>query len=92
MLPRRILIDLGVRPKQKMSFRLADGRRIERDVAIVWVRYGERRFPTQAIAGERGDAALLGVVTLEELGLQVDPKTQRLRPVKVHLLVPAIAG
>ena len=92
MLPRRVLDQLGVRPRSRMSFRLADGRKVARDVAFVWTRYGKDVIPTRVIVGEPGDAALLGVVTLEELGLRIDPKTQRLRKVKVHLLVPVMSG
>lgn len=84
--------ELGIRPKRKEFLRLADGRELERDLALVWVRYGKVSFPTQVIVGERGNASLMGVVTLEELGLQVDPRTQRLRRVKVRLLVSATAG
>ncbi len=75
-----------------MSFRLADGRKVEREVAVAWLRYGKDVLPARVIVGEPGDAALLGVMTLEEFGLRVDPKTQRLRRVKVHLLVPAMAS
>ena len=92
MLPRRLLAELGVRPKRKQFFRLANGHKVERDLAVVWARYGDRAFPTQVIVGERGDASLMGVMTLEELGLQVDPRTQRLRQVKVQLLVSAMAA
>jgi hypothetical protein len=34
------------------------------------------------IFGRRGDAALLGVVALEELGLTLDPLRRRLRPLR----------
>lgn len=90
MLPRRLIESLGIRPRRKETLRLADGTRIDRDLAIAWVSYRKVAFPTQVIVGEPGDASLMGVVTLEELGLRVDPRTQRLQPVKVHLLVPAM--
>lgn len=92
MLPRRVLEPLGIRPGWRRSFKLADGRTVERDLAVVWARYGKDSFPTRVIVGEPGDVALLGVVTLEQLGLRVDPKSRRLREVKVHLLVPAVAA
>ncbi len=36
--------------------------------------------------GEPGDAALLGVVTLEELGLILDPMRRELRPMPMSLM------
>jgi hypothetical protein len=34
------------------------------------------------ISGRRGDTGLLGVVTLEALGLQLDPLRRTLRPLR----------
>ena len=42
---------------------------------------GEGRTP--AILGEPGDEALLGVVTLEMLGLVVNPHTRILHPTRM---------
>jgi hypothetical protein len=57
---------------------VADGRAIERDVRAVWIRYGEEVAATRVVFGEANDAAALGVVTLEELALAVDPSGERL--------------
>lgn len=38
------------------------------------------------VFGEHSDAEALGVTTLEELGLQVDPTTGELKPVELLLL------
>ena len=40
---------------------------------------------TPVILGEPGDEALLGVVTLEELGLVLNPFTRQLQPMRMLL-------
>ena len=44
---------------------------------------GERHTPV--ILGEKGDAALLGMVTLEILGLILNPYTRQLQPMRMLL-------
>lgn len=92
MLPRRTLTALGVVPNGRVRVRLGDGREVPRDLGIVWVRYRTYATWTWALLGERGDARVLGALTLEELRLQVDPRSRRLREVKVALMVPAAAA
>ena len=89
MLPSRTLKALGVVPAREVLVELGDGRRVPRGIGVAEVRYGARWSPTWVLFGKPGDAAVLGALTLEELGLQVDPRSQRLRPVKVVLMVTA---
>lgn len=79
--PRSVLERLGVAPKFRRPFLTADGRQIEREMATILVRIDEREHPTPCIFGDEGTEPLLGVVTLEELGLGVDPVNRRLIPV-----------
>ena len=83
MIPRGVLARIGIKPFEKRSLQLADGRVIERDVGIVFMRYGRRSTATPVVFGERGDASVLGVLALEGLTLEVDPRTQRLKEMKV---------
>lgn len=79
--PRSVLERLQVAPKFRRPFLTADGRQIEREMATILVRIDEREHPTPCIFGDEGTEPLLGVVTLEELGLGVDPVNRRLIPV-----------
>ena len=87
MVPRRVLESLHVVPEDRVLVRLGDGRLVERDLGLAFVRYRKYATPTWVMFGERGDAAVLGALTLEELRLQIDPQSQRLREIKVALLV-----
>ena len=80
-IPRPVLKKLGIVPAFKREFLLADGRIIERDVAQVVSRIDGQTLYTLCIFGDEGSEPLLGVVTLEELGLGVDPVDRRLIPV-----------
>jgi len=87
MLPRRMLRELGIAPEDRVLVRLGDGRLMERDLGAAFVRYSKYAAWTQVLFGEPGDASVLGALTLEELRLQVDPRSQRLREIKVALMV-----
>ena len=80
-IPRDILEDLGVVPEEDRPFVLADGREVRYQIAWVQIKIGERAQPTIAVFGERGSEPILGVVTLEEFLLAVDPVGRRLIPV-----------
>jgi len=70
--PREVLSRLGIEPYSRQKFRLADGSLIERDRGDAVYFYKDLRGPAPVIFGEPGDAALLGAVTLESLGLVLD--------------------
>jgi len=80
-IPRPVLERLGLVPAFKREFLLADGRRIQRDVAQALARIDGRSLYTLCIFGDEDSEPLLGVVTLEEFGLGVDPVNRRLIPV-----------
>ena len=71
ILPRSLLEELGVKPIGKRKLRLADSRVIERDVGIIGIEVEGEKIHTPVIFGDEG-VHLLGVITLEELGLELD--------------------
>jgi len=85
VLPASLLRSIGVEPVTKRRFRLADNRVAERDVGFVGIEIRGARSYTPVVFGEEG-VYLLGVVTLEELGLEVDPVKGVLRPMELLLM------
>jgi clan AA aspartic protease len=79
--PHPVLEKLGIVPAFKREFLLADGRRIQRDVAQVVARIDGQSLYTLCIFGDERSEPLLGMVTLEEFGLGVDPVNKKLIPV-----------
>ena len=85
--PRGLLERFGIVPQERQPFILADGRRVEYDMAQERVRLDGRERFTVCIFGDEGTEPLLGVYTLEGFGLGVDPVNRRLIPVPGYLLV-----
>lgn len=77
---------LGLVPVRRQRFRLADGTLMERDIAEGCLRLDLGQVTTPVIVGRPGDVALLGAVTLEELGLVLNPFTRSLHPANLMLI------
>lgn len=86
LLPAAIWRRIGLEPKRRQGFDLADGTIIERDISECFIILPEGETHTPVVLGERGDPEpLLGVVTLENLGFVFDPFARRLRHMRVRL-------
>ena len=85
LLPERVWKRLRLKPIDKLKFTLADGTVVARRLSEVWVEYAERGRTVQVILGEKNDEALLGAMTLEALGLVLNPFTRELMPMKLML-------
>ena len=85
VVPRDVLEDLGIRSIARQEFRLADGSRVARDKGVALFRYGDRVGGADVIFGESGDSTLLGAMTLEALGLALDPLRRELHPLPMLL-------
>ena len=85
VVPARILRRLGIKPIDKQVFRLANGEKITRKKGGALFRYNGRTGVADVIFGEKGDATLLGVHTLEALGFALDPLKRELRELPLVL-------
>jgi predicted aspartyl protease len=85
LLPEKDWKTLGLKPKRRMTFTLADGTQVQRDVSECHITLRQGDGHTPVILGEPGDDALLGAVTLEILGLVLDPFKRQLQPVHAML-------
>jgi predicted aspartyl protease len=81
---------LGLVPTRRMDFVLADGTTIQRDVSHCLFTYQGVRAPSPVVLGEAQDDALLGSVTLENLGLVLNPFDRTLRPMRLRLAAVGI--
>ena len=85
VVPTPLLERLGIKPLTEEEFRLANGTKITRKKGGALFRYGERIGVADVIFGEAGDSVLLGVFTLEALGLSLDPLRRELMPLPMVL-------
>jgi clan AA aspartic protease len=85
VLPKEVWEKIGLKPRRQMTFTLADGTTIERSVSEVYVILPQGEAHTPVVLGEDGDQALLGVVTLEILGLVFNPFDRTFQPMRMLL-------
>ena len=76
---------LELTPKRSMHFTLADGTKITRQIGECHFALPQGDGHTPVVLGEPGDEPLLGVVTLEILGLVLNPFTRQLQPMRALL-------
>jgi clan AA aspartic protease len=85
VVPKTILSALGVKPHSTKTFTLADGSEIKRKAGDVVFKLNGSQGASPVIFGEKGDSTLLGTVSLEALGLLLDPIRRELRPLPMVL-------
>ena len=91
LVPRQHLEAIGITPRTKRTFELADGTSNEFDVA-----HAEFEFMDQTVWGavifvDDDTEPLLGLTALESAGIEVDPRNQqlkRLSAVRLKSLAP----
>jgi predicted aspartyl protease len=85
VVPAEELYALGIKPEKIDRFSLADGRIVTRPVGIARFEVAGQTGGAPVIFGEPGDAWLLGALSLESLGLVLDPFKRELRPIRLLL-------
>ena len=85
LLPFDTWQSLGLEPTREEMFRLADGTTITRNLSRCYIILPQGEEYTPVVLGEEtDDQALLGAVTLENLGFVLNPFSRTLHP--MHLL------
>src|SRR2546425_7037606 len=85
LLPLDVWTAVGLIPRRSVSFTLADGTTLERPVSECYLILPQGEAHTPVILGQPGDEALLGVVTLESLGLVLIRFTREWQPMRCRL-------
>jgi predicted aspartyl protease len=92
VLPTAVWQALGLQPLRTMDFVLADGTLIRRDVSHCFFTYAGVQAPSPVVLGESRDEALLGTITLEAMGLVLNPFERTLQPARLRLSAVAPAS
>lgn len=85
LLPRKVWRAIGLKPMDSVKCILADGTEVERKVSECRIALPQGERHTPVMLGEKDDEALLGVVTLEILGLVLNPFNRTLQPMRMML-------
>jgi clan AA aspartic protease len=85
VLPHEVWQALKLQPMDRADFTLADGSVITRDVSECRFEIQGKAATSPVVLGEAGEGPLLGAVTLETLGLMLNPLTREIRPMRLML-------
>jgi predicted aspartyl protease len=85
VVPANVLRRIGVEPSETRTFGPANGVSVWRELGDVRYEIADRGHAAPVIFGVRRDAPLLGIVTLEALGLRLDPLRRRLHPLRLTI-------
>ena len=85
VLPCAMWQALKIKPEDKVTICFTDGRIEYRDVGFALATYKDKTVPTQVILGEVDDSLLIGVLTIEEIGLVLNPLKQTLMQAELRM-------
>ena len=85
VVPKTILKKLGIKPIATQTFTLADGTKISRRRGTAHFVYKDHVGGADVLFGEKDDSTLLGVLTLESLGLGLNPLKRELIAIPMML-------
>lgn len=85
VVPATMVKTLGLTRSFSQKFSLADGRIMTRDIGACIVRFGKIELPVTVVLGQKDDSPLLGVTTLENFGLMLDPFKREIYQSKLML-------
>ncbi len=80
---RHTLEAVGVLPTRARQVRTIDGSELIREAGEALIEVLGEEGTNIVVFGEPGDAQVLGVVSLEGLGLEIDPTTKELKKTRV---------
>jgi predicted aspartyl protease len=86
VLPEAVWRDLGLEAQRTLGFSLADGTPITRQVSECRFELEGVTAHSPVVLGGGADEAILGVVTLESLGLVFNPFDRSLKPMRMLLV------
>jgi clan AA aspartic protease len=79
LVPGKHLREIGVQPKGKRSYELADGTEISLEVGVAQIEFMGEVVGATVIFGADDAEPILGMTALESVGIEVDPRNQRLK-------------
>ena len=79
LVPRQHLEAIGLQPRGRRTYELADGSELAVDVTVAEIEFMGEVVGGTVIYGESNAEPLLGLTALESVGIEVDPVSQRLK-------------
>ena len=79
LVPGKHLREIGLMPKAQRTYELADGSETKMDITTGEIEFMGEIVGSTIIIGPDHAEPILGVTALESVGIEVDPRTRRLK-------------
>ncbi len=79
LVPRKHLETIGLKSKSQRIYELADGSEVKMDITTADIEFMGDIVGGTIIFGDNDVEPILGVTALESVGIEVDPRNQRLK-------------
>ena len=79
LVPKDHLEAIGLRPKAQRTYELADGSEVRMDITTGDIEFMGEIVGGTIIFGDTGTEPILGVTALESVGIEIDPRNQKLK-------------
>jgi clan AA aspartic protease len=79
LVPGRFLRELGFAPRARRTYELADGSEVRLDITTGELEFMGEIVGSTLIFGADDAEPILGVTALESVGIEVDPRSQKLK-------------
>ena len=86
LVPKERLEEMGLEPRGRREYVLADGKRVALDIAVAEIEFKGEIVGGTIVYGDEGAQPLLGVTALESGGFDVDPSNEELKRLPAVLL------
>ncbi len=92
LVPRQHLEAIGLQPRGRRVYELADGSELAMDVTVAEIEFMGETVGGTVLYGSPNAEPLAGLTALESVGIEVDPRNQRLKRQPAVRLKGARAG
>ncbi|MBI5411450.1 MAG: clan AA aspartic protease [Nitrospirae bacterium] len=79
LVPKNHLESIGLQPKAQRTYELADGTEVRMDITTGDIEFMGEIVGGTIIFGDAGTEPILGVTALESVGIEIDPRNQKLK-------------
>jgi clan AA aspartic protease len=79
LVPAKHLRAIGLEPRAKRTYELTDGSEVKLNITTGEIEFMGDSVGSTIIFGDDDAEPILGVTALESVGIEVDPRTQRLK-------------
>ena len=86
LVPKERLEEMGLEPRGRREYVLADGKRVALDITVAEIEFKGEIVGGTIVYGDEGAEPLLGVTALESGGFEVDPRNEELKRLPAVLL------